>query len=253
MALDRIRTPADLRELSYAEIDSLADEIRDFIVDAVSETGGHLGSNLGVVELTLALHRVFQSPTDAILWDTGHQAYVHKIVTGRQAQFEQLRQGGGLSGYPSREESEHDYVENSHASTILSYAYGMAIARDAGTNPHRHIVAVIGDGSMTGGMAYEALNNIGHGKKRVIIILNDNGRSYAPTVSNLSASTQGHDEQSAHPSQQRHRQAQPRVDRHSPQPGVRPAPTTYRELPAEPAACRQPGRSRHGCLQGGGP
>ena len=201
MALDRIRTPADLRDLSYAEIDGLADEIRDFIVGAVSETGGHLGSNLGVVELTLALHRVFQSPTDAILWDTGHQAYVHKIVTGRQAQFEQLRQGGGLSGYPSREESEHDYVENSHASTILSYAYGMAVARDAGTNPHRHIVAVIGDGSMTGGMAYEALNNIGHGNKRVIIILNDNGRSYAPTVSNLSASTQGHDEQSDHPSQ----------------------------------------------------
>jgi 1-deoxy-D-xylulose-5-phosphate synthase len=201
MALDRIRTPADLRGLSYPEIDGLADEIRDFIVGAVSETGGHLGSNLGVVELTLALHRVFQSPTDAILWDTGHQAYVHKIVTGRQAQFEQLRQGGGLSGYPSREESEHDYVENSHASTILSYAYGMAIARDAGTNEHRHIVAVIGDSSMTGGMAYEALNNIGHGNKRVIIILNDNGRSYAPTVSNLSASTQGHDEQSAHPSQ----------------------------------------------------
>ncbi len=201
MALDRIRTPADLRELSYAEIDGLADEIRDFIVDAVSETGGHLGSNLGVVELTLALHRVFQSPTDAILWDTGHQAYVHKIVTGRQAQFEQLRQVGGLSGYPSREESEHDYVENSHASTILSYAYGMAVARDAGTNSHRHIVAVIGDGSMTGGMAYEALNNIGHGSKRVIIVLNDNGRSYAPTVSNLSASMQGRDEQSAHPSQ----------------------------------------------------
>ncbi len=200
MALDRIRNPTDLRELSYPEIDSLADEIRDFIVGAVSETGGHLGSNLGVVELTLALHRVFQSPTDAILWDTGHQAYVHKIVTGRQAQFEQLRQVGGLSGYPSREESEHDYVENSHASTILSYAYGMAVARDAGANPHRHIVAVIGDGSMTGGMAYEALNNIGHGSKRVIIVLNDNGRSYAPTVSNLSASMQSHDEQSAHPS-----------------------------------------------------
>lgn len=202
MTLDRIRTPADVRELSYTEVDDLASEIRDFIVGAVSETGGHLGSNLGAVELTLALHRVFDSPTDAILWDTGHQAYVHKIVTGRQAQFEQLRQVGGLSGYPSREESEHDYVENSHASTILSYAYGMAVARDAGTDPHRHIVAVIGDGSMTGGMAYEALNNIGHGCKRVIIILNDNGRSYAPTVSNLSANMQGHDERATHPSAQ---------------------------------------------------
>jgi 1-deoxy-D-xylulose-5-phosphate synthase len=143
---------------------------------------------------------VFESPTDAILWDTGHQAYVHKIVTGRQSQFEQLRQAGGLSGYPSREESEHDYVENSHASTILSYAYGMAVARDLGTDPHRHIVAVIGDGSMTGGMAYEALNNLGHGNRRVIIVLNDNGRSYAPTVSNLSASVQGADEAEQHPS-----------------------------------------------------
>jgi 1-deoxy-D-xylulose-5-phosphate synthase len=200
MTLEQVQSPADLRGLTYAELDDLAGEIRDFIVGAVSETGGHLGSNLGAVELTLALHRVFESPTDAILWDVGHQAYVHKIVTGRQQQFEQLRQVGGLSGYPSREESEHDYVENSHASTILSYAYGMSIARDAGTDPHRHIVAVIGDGSMTGGMAYEAINNIGHGKKRVIMILNDNGRSYAPTVSNLSANMQGHDERSNHPS-----------------------------------------------------
>jgi 1-deoxy-D-xylulose-5-phosphate synthase len=200
MYLDRVRTPADLRGLSYTELGDLAGEIRDFIVSAVSENAGHLGSNLGAVELTLALHRVFESPTDAILWDTGHQAYVHKIVTGRQAQFEQLRQAGGLSGYPSREESEHDFVENSHASTILSYAYGMSVARDAGMNTHRHIVAVIGDGSMTGGMAYEALNNIGHGKKRVVMILNDNGRSYAPTVSNLSASMQGRDERENHPS-----------------------------------------------------
>ncbi len=200
MKLDRVHTPADLRGLSFAELDDLAGEIRDFIVAAVSENAGHLGSNLGAVELTLALHRVFDSPTDAILWDTGHQAYVHKIVTGRQQQFEHLRQAGGLSGYPSREESEHDYVENSHASTILSYAYGMAVARDAGVDSHRHIVAVIGDGSMTGGMAYEAINNIGHAKKRVIMILNDNGRSYAPTVSNLSASMHGHDERSAHPS-----------------------------------------------------
>ena len=186
MTLESIRQPADLRTLSYAELDDLAGEIRDFVVNAVAENAGHLGSNLGAVELTLALHRVFESPRDAILWDTGHQAYVHKIVTGRRKHFEQLRQANGLSGYPSREESPHDFVENSHASTILSYAYGMAVARDAGTDgDRRHIVAVIGDGSMTGGMAYEALNNIGHSKQRVIVVLNDNGRSYAPTISNL--------------------------------------------------------------------
>jgi 1-deoxy-D-xylulose-5-phosphate synthase len=187
MWLERIREPADLRDLSYEDLEELAGEIRDFIVAAVAETGGHLGSNLGAVELTLALHRVFNSPVDAVLWDTGHQAYVHKLVTGRRNGFGDLRQSGGLSGYPSREESRHDYVENSHASTILSYAYGMAVARDAGVDPHRHIVAVIGDGSMTGGMAYEALNNLGHSKRRVIIVLNDNGRSYAPTISNLTA------------------------------------------------------------------
>ena len=187
MALHEIRRPADLRELSYPALEELAGEIRDFVVQAVAETGGHLGSNLGAVELTLALHRVFDSPTDAIVWDTGHQAYVHKIVTGRQAGFHELRQAGGLSGYPSREESAHDLVENSHASTSLSYAYGLAVARDAGTNDLRHIVTVIGDGSMTGGMAYEALNNIGHSHQRVIIVLNDNGRSYAPTISNLIA------------------------------------------------------------------
>ena len=202
MYLERVRQPADLRDLSYDELRDLAGEIRDFVVSAVSDTGGHLGSNLGAVELTLAMHRVFDSPTDAILWDTGHQAYIHKIVTGRQKQFEQLRQQGGLSGYPSREESEHDYIENSHASTVLSYAYGMAVARDLGTDPHRHIVAVIGDGSLTGGMAYEALNNIGHGDKQVIIVLNDNGRSYAPTVSMLSASAQGRDERAQHPANQ---------------------------------------------------
>ena len=185
MALSDIREPADLRALSYPELYDLAGDIRDFVVQAVAETGGHLGSNLGAVELTLALHRVFDSPHDAIMWDTGHQAYVHKIVTGRQTGFENLRQANGLSGYPSREESPHDIIENSHASTVLSYAYGLAVARDAGTDPHRHIVAVIGDGSMTGGMAYEALNNLGHSGKRVIIVLNDNGRSYAPTISNI--------------------------------------------------------------------
>lgn len=185
--LDNIRDPEDLKQLSTSELYTLAGEIRDFIVNAVSETGGHLGSNLGAVELTLALHRAFESPRDAILWDTGHQAYVHKIVTGRQNGFAQLRQSGGLSGYPSREESRHDFIENSHASTVLSYAHGLALARDNGTSQHRHIVAVIGDGSMTGGMAYEALNNLGHSKRRVIIVLNDNGRSYAPTISNLTA------------------------------------------------------------------
>jgi 1-deoxy-D-xylulose-5-phosphate synthase len=200
MLLEEINDPADLRRLSYEELDALAGEIRDVIVEAVAENAGHLGSNLGAVELSLALHRVFESPTDAILWDTGHQAYVHKILTGRRKQFAQLRQAGGMSGYPSREESRHDYVENSHASTILSYAYGMAVARDAGVDHHRHIVAVIGDGAMTGGMAYEALNNLGHSKRRVIIVLNDNGRSYAPTVSNLSANSQGRDERAGHPS-----------------------------------------------------
>jgi len=185
MDLDAIRSPEDIRGLSYRELDDLAGEIRDFIVQAVASNSGHLGSNLGAVELTLALHRVFESPTDAILWDTGHQAYVHKIVTGRASGFQRLRQADGLSGYPSREESAHDFIENSHASTVLSYAYGLAVARDRGSNDHRHIVAVIGDGSMTGGMAYEALNNLGHSKQRVIIVLNDNGRSYAPTISNL--------------------------------------------------------------------
>ncbi|MFM7891839.1 MAG: 1-deoxy-D-xylulose-5-phosphate synthase [Actinomycetota bacterium] len=186
MALADIRQPSDLRGLSPTQLDELAAEIRDFIVAAVAETGGHLGSNLGAVELTLALHRVFESPRDAILWDTGHQAYVHKIVTGRRGGFSQLRQAGGISGYPSREESIHDFIENSHASTVLSYAHGMAVARDAGQlADRRHVVAVIGDGSLTGGMAYEALNNLGHSKSRVIIVLNDNGRSYAPTVSNL--------------------------------------------------------------------
>ena len=165
-----------------------------------SKSSGHLGSNLGAVELSLALHRVFDSPTDAILWDTGHQAYVHKIVTGRRDRFDELRQAGGLSGYPSREESVHDYIENSHASTVLSYAYGMAVARAAGTDKHRHIVAVIGDGAMTGGIAYEALNNLGHSRRPVIIVLNDNGRSYAPTVSNLSANSQSRDPREDHPS-----------------------------------------------------
>ena len=187
MVLERVNCPADLRTLSPDELVALAAEIREFIVQSVSVTGGHLGSNLGAVELTLALHRVFESPRDIILWDTGHQAYVHKIVTGRREAFATLRQAGGLSGYPNRAESEHDWVENSHASTILSYAHGLATAvEEAGAG--RRIVAVIGDGSMTGGMAFEGLNNLGHSGRRVVILLNDNGRSYAPTASRLSQS-----------------------------------------------------------------
>jgi 1-deoxy-D-xylulose-5-phosphate synthase len=187
MILEHIDSPDDLRSLTPDELATLSAEIRRFIVDAVTITGGHLGSNLGVVELTLALHRTFDSPRDVLLWDTGHQAYVHKLVTGRREAFTHLRQADGLSGYPNRTESEHDWVENSHASTILSYAHGLASAFELqGSN--RRVVAVVGDGALTGGMAYEALNNLGHSGKPVVIVLNDNGRSYAPTVSQLSVS-----------------------------------------------------------------
>jgi 1-deoxy-D-xylulose-5-phosphate synthase len=186
--LESISSPADLRRLSYQQLDQLAEEIRQFIVHAVSVTGGHLGSNLGVVELTLAVHRVFDSPDDIVLWDTGHQAYVHKIVTGRQDEFEALRQGGGLSGYPCRQESAHDWVENSHASTIISYAHGISTGLALKGIDDRRVVAVIGDGSMTGGMAFEGLNNLGVTGRRCVVILNDNGRSYAPTSSKLSES-----------------------------------------------------------------
>ncbi|MDZ7675633.1 MAG: 1-deoxy-D-xylulose-5-phosphate synthase [Acidimicrobiales bacterium] len=186
MLLDRINSPADLRDLSYEQLDDLATELRDLIVATVQKTGsGHLGSNLGAVELTLALHRVFESPRDILLWDTGHQAYVHKLLTGRREQFDTLRTEGGMSGYPSRRESPHDWVENSHASTIVSYAYGLATAMDQNEIDDRRIVAVIGDGSMTGGMAYEGLNNLGNSGAKAMIILNDNGRSYAPTASRL--------------------------------------------------------------------
>ena len=185
MLLEDLASPDDLRRLTYPQLERLAAEVREFIVHAVSVNAGHLGSNLGVVELTFALHRVFDSPKDILLWDTGHQAYVHKIVTGRSAGFAALRQPGGLSGYPNRRESEHDWIENSHASTVLSYAHGLAEAMKASGQSDRHVVAVIGDGSMTGGMAYEALNNLGHSNSRVLIVLNDNGRSYAPTISGL--------------------------------------------------------------------
>ena len=185
MLLETIKSPADLRRLSQSQLAELATEIRTFIVEAVSRNGGHLGSNLGAVELTLAVHRVFDSPKDIILWDTGHQAYVHKLVTGRRHRFVGLRKTDGLSGYPSRAESDHDWVENSHASTIVSYAHGLATAQESPLGDGRRIVAIIGDGSMTGGMAFEGLNNLGHSGRKAIIILNDNGRSYAPTVSKL--------------------------------------------------------------------
>ena len=187
MHLAKLTSPADLRALSPAQLDELCAEIRYFIVQAVSQTGGHLGSNLGAVELTVALHRVFESPRDVIVWDTGHQAYVHKLITGRREGFEQLRQRHGLSGYPSMAESPHDVVENSHASTSLSWASGLAAGFALTGHEHRRVIAVIGDGSMTGGMAFEALNNLGHYAQRALIVLNDNGRSYAPTVSRLSA------------------------------------------------------------------
>ncbi|TMD39106.1 MAG: 1-deoxy-D-xylulose-5-phosphate synthase [Chloroflexi bacterium] len=182
--LDQIKTPADLRSLSDAQLHALGEEIRQFLVATVSKTGGHLGPNLGVVELTLALHRTFDSPRDRILWDTGHQAYVHKLLTRPRDGFTRLRKLGGMSGYPSRVESEHDFIENSHASTGLSYAAGMAEALQRQGRAD-HVVVVVGDGALTGGMAYEALNNIGHRKSPVIIVVNDNGRSYAPTIGGL--------------------------------------------------------------------
>ena len=184
--LSDIQGPSDLRALPPEALPGLAEQIRGFLVEKVSATGGHLGPNLGVVELTLAIHRVFESPRDAIVWDTGHQAYVHKIVTGRSAGFDHLRQRGGLSGYPSRAESPHDIVENSHASTALSYADGIAKGWERqGMLGSRHVVAVIGDGALTGGMAWEALNNIATSNRPVVIVVNDNERSYSPTIGGL--------------------------------------------------------------------
>ena len=190
MLLEEIAGPDDLRGLGPEDLTRLCAEIREELITAVSRTGGHLGPNLGVVELTVAMHRVFDSPRDAIIFDTGHQAYVHKMLTGRLGQFDTLRQQGGLSGYPSRRESEHDLVENSHASTGLSYALGFATARDLRGETGK-VVVVVGDGALTGGMAYEALNNIGQLKPEMVIILNDNGRSYAPTVGGI-AENLGH-------------------------------------------------------------
>lgn len=183
--LPTVRTPADVRRLSGRQVGQLADEIRAFLVEQVSRTGGHLGPNLGVVELTIALHRVFDSPRDTLVFDTGHQAYVHKLLTGR-ADFSRLRRRDGLSGYPSRAESEHDVVENSHASTALSWADGIAKANELRGHADRSVVAVVGDGALTGGMAWEALNNIAAGQdRRLVVVVNDNGRSYAPTIGGL--------------------------------------------------------------------
>ena len=179
--MDAVNSPRDLRGMTYAQLDQLADEIRHFLVEHVSKTGGHLGPNLGVVELTIALHRVFRAPDDVILFDTGHQSYVHKILTGRK-DFDQLRQAGGLSGYPSRAESVYDVIENSHATTALSWADGIARSMQLSGSTNR-VAAVIGDGALTGGMAWEALNNIAEDPERpIVIVVNDNGRSYAPTV-----------------------------------------------------------------------
>ncbi|HTZ13156.1 MAG TPA: 1-deoxy-D-xylulose-5-phosphate synthase [Mycobacterium sp.] len=183
--LEQVRGPADLQHLSQADLRDLAEEIREFLIHKVAATGGHLGPNLGVVELTLALHRVFDSPHDPIIFDTGHQAYVHKMLTGRAADFETLRKKGGLSGYPSRAESEHDWVESSHASAALSYADGLSKAFELTGHRNRHVVAVVGDGALTGGMCWEALNNIAAAHRPVIIVVNDNGRSYAPTFGGL--------------------------------------------------------------------
>jgi 1-deoxy-D-xylulose-5-phosphate synthase len=188
--LESIRGPRDLKRLDPDQLPGLAEEIRAVLVEAVSSStsGGHLGSSLGAVEVTVALHRVFDSPREPILFDTGHQAYVHKLLTGRQEGFARLRQRGGISGYPSHLESEHDFIENSHASTALSYADGMAKAFQLRGETDRAVVALVGDGALTGGMCWEALNNIAAGKVRpVIIVVNDNGRSYSPTIGGLAS------------------------------------------------------------------
>ena len=183
--LEKVRGPADVQRLSQDQLTELAAEIREFLIHKVAATGGHLGPNLGVVELTLALHRVFDSPHDPILFDTGHQAYVHKMLTGRRDRFDTLRMKGGLSGYPSRAESKHDWIESSHASAALSYADGLAKAFDLTGQTNRHVVAVVGDGALTGGMCWEALNNIAAARRPLVIVVNDNGRSYAPTIGGL--------------------------------------------------------------------
>ncbi|WP_040742490.1 1-deoxy-D-xylulose-5-phosphate synthase N-terminal domain-containing protein, partial [Nocardia tenerifensis] len=184
--LPTVDAPDDLRALDTSQLAQLASEIREFLVHKVAATGGHLGSNLGVVELTLAMHRAFDSPTDPFIFDTGHQAYVHKILTGRRDRFDELRLRDGLSGYPCRAESPHDWTESSHASAALSYADGLAKSFALTGQSHRSVVAVVGDGALTGGMCWEALNNIAAGSDRsIVVVVNDNGRSYAPTIGGL--------------------------------------------------------------------
>lgn len=184
--LNQIKSPADLAGLSPLQLSQLSDEIRNFLIEKVSKTGGHLGPNLGVIELTIALHRIFESPKDVILFDTGHQSYVHKILTGRADSFDQLRQRGGISGYPNRRESAHDVIENSHASTALSWGDGISRGFALQGIDDRHVVVVVGDGALTGGMSWEALNNIATAKKRnLIIVVNDNERSYSPTIGGM--------------------------------------------------------------------
>ena len=184
--IEQIKSPKDLAALSAADLNALAAEIRAFLIDKVTKTGGHLGPNLGVVELTIAIHRTFDSPKDVILFDTGHQSYVHKILTGRSEGFELLRQKGGLSGYPSRAESEHDVIENSHASTALSWGDGISRGFSLTGQNDRHVVVVVGDGALTGGMSWEALNNIATAESRnLVIVVNDNERSYSPTIGGM--------------------------------------------------------------------
>ena len=184
--LESIKSPADVKALDSAQLISLSEEIRQFLIEKVSKTGGHLGPNLGVVELTLAIHRIFDSPRDVVLFDTGHQSYVHKILTGRAADFDGLRQRGGIAGYPNRSESEHDVIENSHASTALSWGDGISYGFAQTGQTDRHVVVVVGDGALTGGMSWEALNNIAATEVRnLIIIVNDNERSYSPTIGGL--------------------------------------------------------------------
>ena len=184
--LESIKSPADLKKLNLEQVTSLAGEIRSFLIEQVSKSGGHLGPNLGVVELTIAMHRVFESPKDVIVFDTGHQSYVHKLLTGRMSGFDKLRQRGGIAGYPNRSESEHDVVENSHASTALSWSDGIAKGFSLTNQKDRVVVCVVGDGALTGGMSWEALNNIATSKnERLVIIVNDNERSYSPTIGGL--------------------------------------------------------------------
>ncbi len=184
--LESIKSPADLKKLNLEQVTSLANEIRSFLIEQVSKSGGHLGPNLGVVELTIAMHRVFESPKDVIVFDTGHQSYVHKLLTGRMSGFDKLRQRGGIAGYPNRSESEHDVVENSHASTALSWSDGIAKGFSLTNQKDRVVVCVVGDGALTGGMSWEALNNIAASRnERLVIIVNDNERSYSPTIGGL--------------------------------------------------------------------